>query len=610
MAPAGFAQPSSRPIILEVDATEAARQVFHAHLTIPVTPGETTLVYPKWIPGNHAATGPIRNLVNLKLKAGGQTIPWRRDLVEMHAFHLTVPAGVEQLEVNFDFLAGRNGTATTDKLAVIDWNTLVLYPDGNPSDSLTYTASLKLPSGWRYGTALPVAKEANGTIDFLPATLTTLIDSPLVSGQYYRKVELSPAGVNPTHQIDLVADSAEALAIKPRRIEQYKQLVSEAYALYGARHYRDYHFLWTLSDAIDGRGLEHHESSENGTDEQTFSDDTIFKANAGLLPHEYTHSWNGKYRRPADLATPDYLVPMKDDLLWVYEGLTQYLGWVLTGRSGLLGPDESRDGLALTAAAMDNRPGRSWRPLQDTADAAPLRDNTSRAWTTLRRSQDYYPEGLLIWLEADTLIRTKSGGKLSLNDFCRRFHGGPGGAPALKTYTFEEVVATLNAVVPYDWAQFLRTRLQSTAEGAPLGGIENGGWKLVYTPERSELFKASETEGKFTNLAYSIGLLVDNKEGTIIDVVPGKAAANAGIAPDMKLLAVNGRAWSPERLREAVAQTRTASAPLELLVTNKEYYRTYRLDYKEGEKYPHLERQKGSADLVSAILKPLVPPPK
>ena len=376
----------------------------------------------------------------------------------------------------------------------------------------------------------------------------------------------------------------------------------EFQALFGAHHYRDYHFLLTLSDHVAHFGLEHHESDDSRIDERGLVDDTARKAEAGLLPHEYVHSWNGKYRRPADLATPDYQQPMQDDLLWVYEGLTNYLGEVLTGRSGLRTVEQERDGLALTAAALDHLPGREWRNLQDTADAALQLYFSPEAWHSIRRGTDFYAEDTLNWLWADIIIRQQSKGAKTLDDFCKLFHGAPSSGPMLKTYTFEDVVAALNRIIPYDWRGFWTERLTNHGPGAPLGGIEGSGWKLVYDETPSDMESGAAGTFHFVDAMYSLGLDLRD-DGTITDATEDMPAAQAGIGPGMKLVAVNGRRYSAEVLRDALKSAKNGTAPIELLVENTDYYKTYKIDYHGGEKYPHLVRDESKPDLLNEILK-------
>lgn len=600
---------------LRVDATDAPRRLFHVAMTLPARPGPMTLLYPQWIPGEHGPTGPVVNLVGLKVKANGQAVAWRRDDVNMYAFHVEVPSGAAALDVTFDFISPpegggfTSGSSTTSELAVINWNQLILYPQGTQPDDLQYQATLQVPGSWRYGTALPIRRETGNRIEFEPASLTTLIDSPLAAGAHFRTIDLGTDRGAP-HFLHLAGDSDRAVQMSPELVACYKNLVGETGALFGSRHYRDYHFLFTLSDHVAHFGLEHHESSDDRYSERTLIDPDPQKVFAFLLPHEFVHSWNGKYRRPSGLISGGhdggYDTPMKGELLWVYEGLTEYLGDVLTARSGLWTPEEFREFLAITAAALDTEYGRTWRPLEDTAVAAQTLYDAGDDYAQYRRSVDYYPEGVLIWLETDVLIRRLSQGKKSLNDFCRAFHGGPGGAPALKPYNFDDVVAALNGVQPYDWAAFLNQRLRSTAAHAPLGGMEQSGWKLTYDGARSEFWKAYEGDGKMTDLSYSVGLKVKD-DGTITDVTYGGPSQKAGVAPAVKLIAVNNRQFSPAVLREAIQAAASDTQPLELLIKTGEYYEVHRVDYHGGERYPHLVRDEAAADLLSKILAPMAP---
>jgi predicted metalloprotease with PDZ domain len=607
----GVAQDASQNTIrVWVDATDAPHRMYHAHLIIPAKPGPMTLLYPEWIPGEHGPTGPVIDMVGLKITANGQALAWRRDSVNMYAYHVTVPASANSLDVAFDQIqppdtAGfSSGASTTTELAVLNWNQVLLYPEGVPSDQLRYQANLRVPNSWRYGTALPIARESNNEIEFQPSSLTTLVDSPISTGKHYRTVELGTEGPI-THYLHLAGDSDRSIEISPEQVEHYKNLVKETGALFGSRHYRSYHFLYTFSDHVASFGLEHHESSDDRVGERALVDEVGAKANANLLPHEFTHSWNGKFRRPAGLATSDYSEPMKGDLLWVYEGLTEYLGDILTPRSGIYTPQEFREHLAMIAAALDHKAGRQWRPLEDTAVAAQLLYNSRDDYEDYRRTVDYYDEGTLIWLEADVTIRRLSNGAKSLNDFCLAFHGGPGGAPALKTYTFDDVVAGLNAVQPFDWAGFLRDRLQRTSPHAPLGGIENGGWKLVFSSTKPEIFRDFEDEKKHSDFSYSIGLIVKD-DGVIQDVSYGGPAQKAGVTPDDKLVAVNNRQFTPMVLREAVQKTASSAEPIELLVKNGEYYSVRRVEYRGGDRYPHLERDESKPDVLTKIIEPLV----
>ena len=584
---------------LNVDATDAARNLVHSKLTIPVKPGPLTLFYPKWIPGEHSPTGPINDLVGLKLSAGGKSIAWRRDDVEMFAFHCDIPQGVTTLDVTLDDASQPESTASA-KLARIKWNRVLVYPQGMNSDAISVKASLKLPLGWQFASALPVAGENREEFQFNEVSLTQLVDSPAIIGANFRKLPLSSAGM--MHEIDIMADTTTALEMKPETLTGLRSIVQEAYALFGARHYRSYKFLVTLSDHGGSEGLEHHESSEDGVGEKAFSEELELLDFAELIGHEYAHSWNGKYRRPAGLATPDFEQPMRGELLWVYEGLTQYLGKVLPTRSGLWTADDFRDAMAAVAAEFENKSGRQWRPLVDTAIAVQFTYPSPRAWTNYRRRVDYYDEGSLIWLEADVLIRAKSNGKLSLDDFCRRFHGGQDTGPVVKTYTFDDVVNTLNEVTPYDWRSFLNARVNAVNPHAPLGGITNGGWKLVYTDKPNTQVRIADHARKSVDLSFSLGMLLKD-DGSVMDVNPDFVAFKSGLAPGMKIISVNGRAWSTDVLHEAITSAKTGTAPIELVVENGTFHETYKLNYHGGERYPHLERDSTKPDLLDDVIK-------
>ena len=589
---------------LRVDATDAPRNILHSTVTIPVNSGALTLVYPKWIPGNHRPTGPIQNVTGLHIKAGAQELAWQRDLVDMWAFHLQVPQGVTELEISFDTITyNGKSSAASSKVLDLNWNQVVMYPQGAATDAVEVAASITLPKEWKFGAALTPARQSDSSADFQPVSLTRLVDSPLIAGSIYRQVQLSRAGET-LNVMDMVGESEAALQMSEKDLASYKQLVAEAEKLFGAHHFEKYHFLVTLSDQTAHHGLEHHESSDNGTAEDTFSDPDWHNLEADLLPHEFVHSWNGKYRRPAGLATPNYQEPMKGDLLWVYEGLTDYFGDILAARSGLRSPEQWRENAAYTAAMLDHRAGRTWRPLQDTATSVQTLFAAPPEWTNWRRSADYYPEGFLIWLEVDTLIRRQTNGQKSLNDFCRLFYGGKSGPPMVVPYKFEDIVAALNQVSPYNWAGLLRERLDSKSPHAPLGGIENGGWKLIYNDQKNITMDAQEKTGDRLDLTFSLGIVI-SKEGTITDAIPGSPAYTAGIGPGMKLVAVNGRKYSKEVICTALRQAVGNSQPINLLAENAEYYETYKVDYHGGERYPHLVRNESQTDLLDEMIKPI-----
>jgi predicted metalloprotease with PDZ domain len=596
-------------VSIVVDASEAPRKIFHAQLNIPAAPGTLTLYYPKWIPGEHAPDGPVVDVAGLKFEAKGETLKWRHDLLDNFAINVEVPPGVNEVHAALDFLSPATfeggfsaGSSATAALTVISWNQVLLYPKGWSADQMTYRATLRLPEGWKFGTSLRVTAQSGSEIDFAPVSLSMLIDSPVIAGEYLKVVPLNP-GQTPPAEMDIAADSAAALAAPPELWESYRNLEVQAGKLFGAHHYRDYHFLLSLSDHVAHFGLEHHESDDSRMAERGLVDQELRVLDSGLLPHEYVHSWNGKFRRPIGLATSDYQQPMQNDLLWVYEGLTSYLGDLLTARSGLWTADEYRDELAEIAADLDHRPGRSWRNLQDTADSAAQLYFAATEWTSWRRGTDFYEEDVLNWLWVDTIIRQLSHGNKSIDDFCQLFHGAPSGPPMVKPYTFEDVVSTLNQIVPYDWRGFWTERLTNHGPGAPLGGIDGSGWKLVYDENRSKISWDVEDSRKEMNTAYSIGLLL-KEDGSILDTVEGMPAARSGVGPGMKLVAVNGRRFSFDVLRDALRLGNDSSGPLELLVENTEYFKTYKLDYHGGEKYPHLVRDEAKPDRLTEIIRP------
>jgi predicted metalloprotease with PDZ domain len=600
---------SAQAIRLHVDLTDAPRNIYHAQLQIPAHAGEMSLVFPKWIPGNHRPSGPIGALTGIRMEAAGHPVLWQRDAIEMYEFHVTVPAGVDTLSVSLDALtsqdsAGGGGPAASSNILDLNWNAVVLYPKGARSDDVSFVASVTLPPGWKFGTALPVSRASADDVDFSPVSLTTLIDSPLIAGVHYRKIELTKPGETPVHVMDLVADEETDLAMKPEDLAAYQKLVAETGALFGARHYRMYHFLLTLSGQVGGHGLEHHESNDSVASERALLDPDPHMLNAALVPHEFVHSWNGKYRRPAGLATPNYQEPMVGDLLWVYEGLTEYLGNLLAERSGLLTDEQYREALASTAAELDHRSGRNWRALEDTARSVQTLRMMGGQWQNWRRGLDYYPEGELIWLEVDSIIRQQTHGQKSLNDFCLRFHGGESGPPKVVPYKFEDVVRALNEVAPYDWAALLHERVAATSTHAPLGGIKRGGWKLVYNDKPNSFTHAVEGLAKFSDFSYSLGFFVGG-DGKLGDVIVGSPAYLAGLGPGMKVIAVNGRKFSPGVLHAAVKAAQGSEQPIELLVENAQFFKTYSVAYQGGEKNPHLERASDQPDILGEILKPL-----
>jgi predicted metalloprotease with PDZ domain len=596
---------------VQVDAREAPRGILKVHLTLPVRPGPLTLVYPKWLPGRHGPAGPITDLAGPVLHSGAERIPWRRDDIDMYAFHLEVSAGASTLEADFEVLTSPrpdglvNGLeaprTATESLAILEWNQAVLYPADSNTDDLEYQAEVRLPAGWKYATALRGAQQGPDSVRFEPTTLTTLVDSTLLTGRYLESFDL---GGSPPVRLHVAADSAVALHLTPETLEHYRRLVAEAQALYGPAHYRHYDFLYALTDQIMPDGLEHHESSDNRSPYRTFLDDDVRRAEANLLPHEYTHSWNGKYRRPLGLATRNYQDPMRTELLWVYEGLTEYLGDVLAARSGLLTPEEFRSELARDFEGLKTHSARSWRSLEDTTVAAQLLYVQPRDWAArLRRQEDFYHEPALLWLEADALIRRLSGGRRSLDDFCARFLAGPERAPAVRPYDFDELVSTLAAVQPYDWRKFWEERIRRAGAELPSAGLTQSGWRPELSAEPSVMHRAHEADDRDVDLRFSLGFYV-NDDATIEDVIPGSPADAGGLASGERLVAVNGRKWSKDELRDALAVTAHGVTTVTLLLEKDDLYRSVDLHYAGGPREPHLVRVPGSGDLLTLIVRP------
>lgn len=595
----------SEPISLTVDAAQVQRGLLHTHMVMPVRSGPLTLYYPKWIPGEHEPDGPISNLTGLKVSANGKMIPWERDLLDVYTFHVDVPGGVNHLDIAFDYTepsgAGFTGAASaTDKLVVISWNQNVLYPAGPTIDQITVQAKLVLPPGWKFGTPLEIEKRSANEISFKTVSLNRLVDSPVAAGEYFRAIDLTPPGEPIHHEIDLVADSQAALNMSPQAQKGMMKLVAESGRLFGARHYREYRFLFTLSDHVAHFGLEHHECNDSRLPERVLlSPDASFEV-GGLLGHEFAHSWNGKFRRPADLTTPNYEVPMKTDLLWVYEGLTDFLGPLLAVRSGLWTSEQYHEHLASIAADLGpGRPGRTWRPLLDTAVGVPG-VASGRAWLNWRRGVDYYDEGDLLWLEIATILHRESHGQKSMDDFCHIFHGGANNGAELKTYTFEELVGTLNGVAAYEWAKLLRERLTSLSAEAPVGGIANGGWKVVFNSEPTRV--PARLPGATSNEAYSLGLLLAD-DGGVRDATVGSPAFNAGISAGMKIAGVNGRLYTQDLLKDAIDASKDSSQPISLLVVHDDYYKTCAIDYHSGQRFAHLIREESQANYLDELAK-------
>ena len=605
--PAAIEAPRDTPfpgtIKVAVDATDITRHIFRVTEKIPVRGGTVTLLYPQWLPGHHSPVGRVDLVAGLKIQAGGQTVEWIRDPVNVHAFHVAVPASATSLDVTFQFLsggdAGESRRVMTPDMLNLQWVSNVLYPAGYYVRQIPVEASVILPQGWEFATALETASTAGATTTFKTTSLETLMDSPMFAGKNVKKVDLGSIGGAPV-RLNVFADRPEQLEAKPEHIEAHKNLVTQFERLFASHHFDHYDILLALTDKMGGIGLEHHRSSENGVGVGYFTEWDKTPGFRDLLPHEMTHSWDGKFRRPADLWTPNYNVPMRNSLLWVYEGQTQYWGYVLAARSGLLSKQQVIDEFASTAATYDHQIGREWKTLADTTNDPITSMRRAQPWRSWQRSEDYYSEGMLVWLDADTLIRQMSGGKKSLDDFAKAFFGIRDGSYSPATYEFKDVVNTLNAVQPYDWAKFLRTRLD-THLNAPLDGIKRSGYTLVYKDTPSGFEKDEQARRKSTDLAFSLGMSI-GREGRIGSVRWNGPAHNAGLTPGTQLIAVNGTAYDGDKLKDAIKAAQKSNAPLELLVKNGESYTTTKIDYRDGLRYPQLEREEKAPALLDDIL--------
>ncbi|HYE47502.1 MAG TPA: peptidase M61 [Caulobacter sp.] len=620
LSASAFAQPQPAPSIpvardipypgtmkLTVDATDVERRIMTVQQTIPVPgPGPMVLLYPEWLPGKHAPRGELEKVAGLKITAGGKPVVWRRDPVEMFALHVDVPAGAKALELEFQFLSAtasdQGRIVMTREMLNLQWNQTAFYPAGWNVANIMVEATAILPEGWSYGVALDAAAKKGDAHSFKPVSFETLVDSPMFAGRYYRQVDLDPGGRSPV-RLNIVADRPELLEASEEQIARHRALVVQADRLFGARPFDRYDFLLALTDRMGGIGLEHHRSSENSRDPEYFTSWDKLTASRGLLPHEYVHSWNGKHRRGADLATPDYHTPMQDSLMWVYEGQTQFWGEVLTARSGLITRQEALDAWAMTAAVYEHRVGRQWRDIADTTNDPIISARKPKAWLSWQRNEDYYADAQLVWLEADTLIRERTNDTKSLDDFARAFFGGQDGSYAVKPYVFEDVVAALNAVTPYDWAGFLKDRIEGRGRPAPLEGLRRGGWKLVYAETPSAYQKAADTAAKRHDFTYSIGLNL-KPSGEIQGVQWEGPAFRQKLVVGSTVVAVDGEAYSESRMKAAITRAKGGKTPIQLIVKDGDRYRVVDIAWNGGLRYPRLERIEATPDRLGALLAP------
>jgi predicted metalloprotease with PDZ domain len=592
-----LAQTREHPVRITVDGRDWPRGILHARLTFPAPkPGPMTLYFPKWIPGTHRPEGPIEELAGLYFNADGRSIPWRRDTLDYYTFHCDVPAGTRSLDVRLDAL----DASTATDLGFYEWCTLVLYPAGPPVTDLYYQAAVKLPPGWTCSTALDSVSASAAGNEYATVSLYTLMDSPVLAGAHTRRVDLG-ASFGAKVDARIYCSSVEGLDFKPDFVTKLRAIVTAADTLFGARHFDHYRFLIGLGDLSGDLTVEHHQSHMYLAKERDLLDRGPMPLALANIAHEFAHSWCGKYRRPVGLTFHDYQHPENSELLWVYEGFDQYLGYVLNGRSGMFSESGARMQFVRAAAMQAQRPGRRWKPLRDTAiESGPLRSPPG-AWASWRRGQDYYVEGALIWLEADATIRRLSRGRKSLDDFCKRFFGGANTGPIVNPYSETQVVEALQAVQPFDWQRFLDERVDAIAPATPTRALEASGWRLAYADTMTESDRAVEAQFKGVNLGYSLEISMRG-DGTITDVISDGPAGKAGMAPGMKLLGVDGRTYSKEVLIDALKAAKTSHRPMELLVQWGEKYKTFSVDCSTGPRYAAAQRITGQPDDLDALL--------
>jgi predicted metalloprotease with PDZ domain len=593
-------------VTLNVDATDLDRRIFRIAQSIPISrSGPMTLLYAQWIPGNHAPRGPVYNYAGLKMTAGGKPLAWTRDPADVYAFHVDVPNGAKAIEVEAQFLTpiepAQGPIMVTQEMLRLNWYVAALYPAGHFARQIKFDVSVKLPQGWDYATALETASKSGSTVKFKTESWETVIDSPLFAGRYMKKWDLDPGGRSRV-TLNAMGDEADQVSPPASVIEVHRNLVKQADKLFGARHFDHYDFLLSVSDRLAGAGIEHQRSSDNGTSSGYFRSWESAFVSKDLLAHEYVHSWNGKYRRPADLWTPGFNTPMRNSLLWVYEGQTQYWGNVLAARAGFVTKQEALDLIANNAATYDTRTGRNWRPLADATLDPVIAARRSLPWHNWQRSEDYYSEGQLIWMDADTLIREKSNGQRSLDDFAKAFFGVNDGDWGQLTYTRRDLVAALNRIEPYDWETFFTERVDRVAPKAPLAGLERGGYRLVWSDTPNTVWREGEARSRTANLLYSIGLSVDAM-GKITLVQWDGPAFKAGLTTAVTITGVNGATFTVDRLKAAVAATKGGAGKVDLQIRLGDAIETVRIDYAGGHRYPKLERIQGKPAYIDDILR-------
>ena len=589
---------------LDVDATDTDQGIFRVRQTLPVPhSGPMVLLFPKWLPGTHAPRGQIEKLAGLVVKANGKTLEWKRDAEDVYAFHISVPEGTKQLDLSFQFLSAtepdQGRVVVTPDIINLQWQDVSLYPAGWYTRRIPVLASVTWPTGWKAATALRAASVSGNIVRYQPVDYETLVDSPVFAGRHFRAVPLAP---NVT--LNIVADAAKYLAATPAQIDAHKKLVDQALKLFGMTPYDHYDFLLALTDQLGGIGLEHHRSSENSVNPEYFTDWNSGPGRRNLLPHEFSHAWIGKYRRPAGQIVPDFRTPLVNDLLWAYEGQDQFWGYVLGARSGLFSKQETLDALASIAAAQDVRRARDWRDVEDTTRDPIITARRPKGWVSYQRSEDYYNEGLLIWLEIDATLRARTKGEKGMDDFVRLYTAGPNGTWDARGATLEEIADKLNGLSAYDWTGLLRERLNGKSPNAPLSGLTLGGYRLIYTREATAFFRDAEKRSNETNLTYSLGMTV-SKNGHVNTILWDGPAFKAGLTTAAEIISVNGRVFTDEVLRDAIGDAEGGKEPIRLIVKSGKRVREIAIAWNGGHRFPRLEKIGTGDGSLDRLLMPI-----
>lgn len=597
--------PFPAPMLLNVDATNTAQGIFRVNQTIPVArTGPMVLLFPEWLPGNHAPRGQIEKLAGLTIKAGGKVLPWKRDAKDVYAFHFDVPAGTHQLDVSFQFLSAteenQGRIVVTPEMMNLQWQSVSLYPAGWFTRRIPVTASVTWPAGWKAATALrPASTTGGNTITYKTVDYETLVDSPVFAGRHFRSEYL---GQDVT--LNIVADDAKFLAATPAQIDTHKRLVDQALKTFGSKPFDHYDFLLALTDQMGSIGLEHHRSSENGVNPEYFTDWNSGPGRRNLLAHEFAHVWMGKFRRPVGQMVPDFRTPLVNDLLWVYEGQDQFWGYVLGARSGLFTKQETLDAFASIAANQDNRPARLWRDVEDTTRDPIITARRPKGWVSYQRSEDYYNEGMLIWLEVDATLRARTGGAKGMQDFVRIFAATPDGQWQAKGFDLKEIASILNGLSPYDWEGFLEERINSKAANAPLSGLTLGGYRLVYSSEPTPFLRDQEKRSGEINLNYSLGMSI-GKGGHVSGIIWDGPAFKAGLTTASEIVGVNGRTYSDDVIRDAIAKAEGGKDPIKLIVRTGRKIGEVAIQWNGGLRYPRLEKIGVGDGSLDKLLAPL-----